>query len=354
MNRLQTVFNRLRVVLPVIHACSEVQVLREVELAARAHADGVFLINQGGLDPRVMVELAGVIGRGDDKHSAAFVHREDRPLLVGVNVLGAPPAFAAGAAQAHPGIRMLWTDGRNVEAGTRFIDDQIPRLYFGGVAFKGQQDTGLDPQSAALSAAREARYGLDVVTTSGPGTGEPTPRAKVKAMRFALADHPLAVASGVSYENVPDLLPYVDAFLVASSVERSFGHFDIGKLTELVVRVHSYSNALGHAPQLLRPAEVVTDDIAEDFELAAATATSGPEALRWAAKHLRLRMMEPIRQPPPPAWLDEPRRSLQVRSTRAHSYSSAPCEACAEDHNRNPSKGCRFNPDNANGAGDQV
>ncbi len=56
--------------------------------------------------------------------------------------------------------------------------------------------------------------------------------------RQALGTHPLAIASGVSVENVASMLGKVDAFLVASSVllpdEEIFDRKKLGLLASLI------------------------------------------------------------------------------------------------------------------------
>lgn len=232
MNRLQSLFNRMRVLLPVIHAVNAQQCYAQATRALKAGADGLFFINQGGMDPLDMVRLAADVGT------------QNSQTFVGVNLLGSEPAFAAGSVLVYDSIRMLWSDSGEPFVSQTFTEHEFhgapARLYFGGVAFKGQPDSGLDAQDAGLAAGQAAAAGLDVITTSGPGTGHPTPRSKVKAMRFVLGDHPLAVASGVALSNVDELLPYVDAYLCASSLETSFGVFDEGRVRELADRLHEW------------------------------------------------------------------------------------------------------------------
>jgi hypothetical protein len=48
MSRLQEIFGRLRVVLPVIHVANEKQASRNARIASHAGADGIFLINHSG------------------------------------------------------------------------------------------------------------------------------------------------------------------------------------------------------------------------------------------------------------------------------------------------------------------
>ena len=83
---------------------------------------------------------------------------------------------------------------------------------------------------------------MDVVTTSGPGTGQPATREKITRMKRALGAFPLAIASGITPENVGDYLEVADCFLVATGISTSFTELDPGRLRELVNRVHGDSS----------------------------------------------------------------------------------------------------------------
>ena len=63
------------------------------------------------------------------------------------------------------------------------------------------------PCAISTNAARNAMPYMDVVTTSGPGTGKAAAPEKIRTIRQAIGDKPLAIASGVTPENVPDYLP---------------------------------------------------------------------------------------------------------------------------------------------------
>jgi len=105
-------------------------------------------------------------------------------------------------------------------------------LYFGGVAFKYQREVAADALGRASVVAMSY---MDVVCTSGPGTGKAADVAKVIAMREAIGpDGAIALASGVTAENVAAYLPYVDAFLVGTGIEARFGVLDRAKLADLL------------------------------------------------------------------------------------------------------------------------
>jgi predicted TIM-barrel enzyme len=79
---------------------------------------------------------------------------------------------------------------------------------------------------------------MDVVCTSGPGTGKEANVGKVSAMKAGLgSDGALALASGVTSENVASYLPYVDAYLVGTGIEVEFGVLDPVKVRALQERI---------------------------------------------------------------------------------------------------------------------
>jgi predicted TIM-barrel enzyme len=62
---------------------------------------------------------------------------------------------------------------------------------------------------------------------------------KIQAMKLALGDSPLAIASGITPENIRRYLPHADAFLVATGISRSFTELDPEKLKTLMRHVNS-------------------------------------------------------------------------------------------------------------------
>lgn len=108
----------------------------------------------------------------------------------------------------------------------------------GGVAFKYTPSYTDDPVGAA-AAARELEPFVDVVTTSGPGTGMSPQPEKLAAMKHAIGK-PLAVASGIGPDNIHGYAGTVDQILVASSVETQpySGIFDVAMLAEFITIAH--------------------------------------------------------------------------------------------------------------------
>ncbi len=232
MNRLQAAFPRAQhVFLPVIHVETIAGALRNTRIAVQNGADGVFLIS----------------------HKRGFTHldlmqcyetvREQFPgLWVGLNCLinrnnaiRSIPIDTAG----------LWVDNAGINEGPNPTADaetsaDVRRasgwqgLYFGGIAFKYQ-----DPVVDVARVSRLAMPFVDVITTSGEGTGKPADVEKIRLMKEAIGDdHPLAIASGTTPENVSEYMPYVNCFLVATGISDS--HTELNP-----ERVHALAKALG-------------------------------------------------------------------------------------------------------------
>ena len=235
MNRIQAIFGTSHVLLPVVHPVGWDEALASIAIARDAGVKGVFLINQGmGTDEVLRLVLA--------------VRARDPALWVGVNLLGHAPADALGRALdgCEGRIDGIWSDNAEIDehAPTQaraqaLVDARRERgwngLYFGGVAFKYQREVAPgDLGRAAVAALRH----VDVVCTSGPGTGKAADVDKVRAMRDAVVpDAAIALASGVTAENVTTYLPYVDAFLVGTGIERALGELDATKVAALQQRV---------------------------------------------------------------------------------------------------------------------
>jgi hypothetical protein len=228
---IHEVFGAKRVLLPVVHPVSVRSAIDSIQTVVNAGCKGVFLINQGMTTDHVLDLVLEV--------------RALYPTLwIGLNLLGMRPAHALRLALAKLGGRLdgLWTDNAGVdgsEEGASLVQEFADTrkelgwggLYFGGVAFKYQAEVPADQLEAVTATASTM---MDVVCTSGPGTGKSPEVAKVEAMRKALGNGgALAVASGVAEENVRDYLPHVDAFLVGTSIESSFGVLDREKVETL-------------------------------------------------------------------------------------------------------------------------
>jgi uncharacterized protein len=241
-NVIIDVFKKTRVLLPVIHLPEDGrQVLAAVQIAMQAGADGVFLINQGTSTRNIVENLIPKI------------RKEFGPQLwVGVNALGCPVEEVVGMSGRSPESRIdgIWSDDAGVDslrddefdtARSRFLESRKSTgwtgLYFGGTAFKTQAD--IPSGKLALVAQRSASF-VDVVTTSGRSTGLAADTEKVRILRKAIPDVPLGLASGITPENVDSYLPHVEAYLVATGIESSFGVLDPVRTRLLADRIHEW------------------------------------------------------------------------------------------------------------------
>ena len=213
-------------VLPVIHARDRGQVLRNVQVAVREGAHGVFLINHDfALDG-----LLPLIREVRNRYAS---------LWLGVNFLGVT------GAQAFPVLGDLersgcvvdayWADDARIDErseGQREADAIAKRrrtsgwtgLYLGGTAFKKQREVRPEHFEAA---ARIAARHMDAVTTSGVATGRSAEVSKIEAFRNGCGDQALAVASGVTPNNVGAYTGLVDAILVATGINRAGDFYNI-------------------------------------------------------------------------------------------------------------------------------
>jgi predicted TIM-barrel enzyme len=230
--KFRKVFRNHHVVLPVIHVETETQALRNAKIAYDAGADGVFLINHS----ISWMELLLIHGKVADRFPGWWI---------GVNCLDIDPRQVF----AHIPYRVsgIWVDNAMIQEdrsdqpqAEAVIEAQSQTkwsgLYFGGVAFKYQRHVG-----NLVSAAKIARRYMDVVTTSGPSTGQAAEIQKISTMKEALGEYPLAIASGITPNNVRDYLPFSDCYLVSTGISKTFSDFDSSLVHFLIDTIRSWS-----------------------------------------------------------------------------------------------------------------
>lgn len=219
-----------RALMPVVHAETEEQALRNVGVALDHGAHGAWLIgHKMGSD-----DLLRIVARARERFAAAWL---------GVNLLYSAPdeAFEELGLLQRWGVRVngLWVDNPMVEGANPGCarQDVIATArkaslwrgdYYAGVAFKY-----LPQPDDVPHAAGEVRKYADVLVTSGPATGVPATIAHVEAVRAGAQETPVGLASGVDEGN---LEAYVRAgvtrFLVAKSLSPTdaFGNQDDANL----------------------------------------------------------------------------------------------------------------------------
>ncbi|MCB8943056.1 MAG: adenine phosphoribosyltransferase [Ardenticatenaceae bacterium] len=230
-----TPFTNPHIVLPVIHVVNTAQAKLNAQIAYEAGADGVFLINhedEGGERPLTYRHLLDI-------------HQELSQTIpgwwLGVNCLDLPPHETF--AHLTPQVAGVWVDNAYIDERqtAQTAAEQIAHsrqqsqwqgLYFGGVAFKYQREV-----ADVARAAQTAVPYIDIITTSGTATGQAAHLHKIQQIRAAIGPHPLAIASGLTPENIAAYLPYANYFLVATGISRSFDSFDPARVRAFVQRV---------------------------------------------------------------------------------------------------------------------
>lgn len=207
-------------VFPVIHLVDVLQVREQAKICDALGADGIFLIDMG-------------LSEVSTERAIEAVRAVTPDLWLGANWLGVSPQAAASHAVRY-GLQGMWSDyGVSPRIPPDFNVAGGPVETFCAAAFKTQ---GHVTENQYAEVVKKAAAVMDVVTTSGPGTGYAADSRKLKIMREA-ADEVgarLAVASGVSPSNAAEQLKYVDDVLLATGIEESFGHIGYGKLERVI------------------------------------------------------------------------------------------------------------------------
>jgi adenine phosphoribosyltransferase len=239
-------------VLPVIHVKNEEQAIRNIRIAICEGAQGVFLINHDFSHFKLIQMLPNI--------------RSQYPYLwMGVNFLATPGDVAfqlLGELKKDHGchIDAYWADDACIDEREGL--DQQERaskikqvreasgwdgLYFGGTAFKCQRVVRDD---LVQKAAEFATHFMDVVTTSGSGTGIAANIDKIIDMSKGCNGKALALASGVTPDNAVSYAPHVDAFLVATGISKDFYNLNAKLLRDLVSVCRS---SAGRLPSIAEP-----------------------------------------------------------------------------------------------------
>ena len=218
----------------VIHHQSADLTLEQAQAVLALGADGVFLISHEGQDAALPPLAQQLVQR----YSHARTLRGQRPVW-GLNLLQTPPLAAlelAGQAGADalwvsaPGVTSagVTPEGHNLAQSMR----RWPQVsVWGCVAFKYQPDEP-DPPAAAAAALALGMH----PTTSGAGTAQAPDVTKIAAMSQAVQGR-LAIASGMTVENVERYAPWVSDILVSTGVSLDAHHVDPARLTAFLAAV---------------------------------------------------------------------------------------------------------------------
>lgn len=212
-------------IFPVVHYKDHQTALEEAAIMDSFEGvDGLFLISHTGEEEKVIA-------------SAMKIKLDYPHLKVGVNLLSADPNDVISRV-ASCGLDMAWFDDLGVTSKDIGIEAYSVSAYakvagidvFCGVAFKYQK-----PELQPDVAARAARSVDLIPTTSGPATGKAPAVEKIQKM----AGGPLAIASGMTPDNIATFAPYLTHVLVATGISKNFHQVDPEKLEAFIKNAKS-------------------------------------------------------------------------------------------------------------------
>lgn len=210
-----------RELMPVIHACSKEQAFDNIEICIEAKIDTCWLIGHT-IDNR---ELISIAYKAKQKY---------KNINIGINCLGMTYNDVSIFASF---LDYVWTD--NCYAEPRDLEFKRNHKYFGGIAFKYQ-----NPRFSLEDDCINALEFVDVITTSGNATGKPPTLDKIKKIHSYVNNTPIAIASGIDENNIQQFLPYVEYYLVATSISKTWDELDFDKILKLnsIITHFNYEN----------------------------------------------------------------------------------------------------------------
>jgi hypothetical protein len=235
INTIYNIFNRKKILLPVIHIINIKQTLTNAHILHQNNVKGCWIINHSCSDE--------VFADAFNQLKASYPN-----LWVGINYLGrdfVPIIFCSRFNIKPDG---FWFDNVGVSDQDATKAHEIRALMkqtglsdvlvFGSICFKYQRQ----PKSVELT-TKTALDICDVITTSGKGTGidhDPSDINKFRTMKeICTGNSYLAVASGISESNISDILEHVDIFMVNTSIAKD-EIFIPDKVANLVKIINNY------------------------------------------------------------------------------------------------------------------
>jgi len=108
--------------------------------------------------------------------------------------------------------------------------------YFGGFAFKYQKQP-LNLEKATI----EATDFIDIITTSGNGTGVKADIEKIKTIYKNVNNkNDIAIASGITPDNIKDYIPFINYFLIATGISESFYRLSLEKTKQVINTLNQF------------------------------------------------------------------------------------------------------------------
>ena len=112
-------------------------------------------------------------------------------------------------------------------------------VYFGPINFKHQAQ--FEPEQLGVPIGKVRKY-LDVMTTSGPRTGVAADPAIVELIKIIAEKHPVALASGVTPENISEYINNIDLAIVATWISKDYWNLHPDKVLELSQQFAKYNS----------------------------------------------------------------------------------------------------------------
>lgn len=111
-------------------------------------------------------------------------------------------------------------------------------IYFGPVNFKHQAQHSPEELGPVM---HKVKPFLDVITTSGPSTGEKANANDVALLKMAAGEHPVGLASGLTPENIHDFIEHHNISIVASGISSDYYNLDPKKVLQLAEHIEKYN-----------------------------------------------------------------------------------------------------------------
>lgn len=211
-------------IIPVIHHIDENTTLNNAKLCSTYNAYGIFLISMDAIN-------------NDLPYLAKLIKEKYPNLKVGINLLG-ETAYNSVQKSIEFNLDMTWSDNpiisnnklhSDVNSIFNYLKNYKNHLFFNSVGFKYQNIDNSLENSCFIS-----NLNGFITTTSGEATGVAANLEKIKLMKNALKESPLAIASGLSCENISDYINYCDYGLISTGISKDYYNFDEYLLDKII------------------------------------------------------------------------------------------------------------------------
>jgi predicted TIM-barrel enzyme len=213
-------------IIPVIHHINEELTIKNAQLCFENNVYGLFIISME-----------------EDNHGLSALAKKIKnefPILkMGVNHLGYQ-AIESVYECLNYSLDMIWSDepivtSYEIKEEAYKIQEELKNSslkFFNSVAFKYQAEE----KNIEKAVYNSKKLGF-IPTTSGQATGVAAEVEKIQKMKKELGDYPLAIASGLTPENIDTYNKMIEYGLVATGISKSFYEFDEKKLKAILKKI---------------------------------------------------------------------------------------------------------------------